>query len=236
MLIVGGVDIGNRKDVSPRMIDAIRSSDIILAENIRLFLDLCNTLNIEVEAEIIHYYAPMDEEKDLKIVSEIDTALALDKTVLVVSDDGMPGIADPGGRIIRMAHERGHRVTVVPGPSIVSTLPAVLGVYGGSFTFEDELPDIYEQRLEKLNRLKNENRGFLFIVKNRRDDNVVFKETLKDIVSVFPSYCEVGIGLNITMPNEKIILGNVSTIMNQVKEYEFSPKDFIAVYVGASYE
>jgi 16S rRNA (cytidine1402-2'-O)-methyltransferase len=236
MLIVGGIDIGNRKDISPRLTQTILDADVILVENLQMFIDLCIYLEIKPTAEIIHYYAPMEELKDLSIVSLVEEHLKNNKIVLILSDDGMPGIADPGGRVVHMAHSNGYQVSVVPGPSIISTLPAVLGLDSKRFTFEDELPSDQDSRRKLLFKLKNEKRGFLFLVKNRRDENANFKNILLDIVSIFPENLSIGIGLNITMPEEKIIRTSIGDVMNDLSSYTFSQKDFISVYVEESYE
>jgi 16S rRNA (cytidine1402-2'-O)-methyltransferase len=231
MLLVCGVDIGNRKDVSARLADAILDADVILVENPEMFFDLCIEIDVNPLAEIVHYYAPMEELRDLQIVSAVSQHLKNNKLVLLVSDDGMPGIADPGGRIVQMAHHEGHTVSVIPGPSIVSTLPSVLGLDSRRFTFEDELPSLQADRLKMLNKLKDEHRGFLFIVKNRRDENTNFKNILFDIASVFPQQTSIGLGLNLTMENEKIILSSVGEIISRVANEHFSVSDFISVYV-----
>jgi 16S rRNA (cytidine1402-2'-O)-methyltransferase len=236
MLVVCGVDIGNRLDVGSRLRDAIALADVILVESLELFFDLCIDLDVNPWGEVIHYYAPMNEENDLRIVSEVNNHLANNKLVLIVSDDGMPGIADPGGRIVDMAHREGHKVSVIPGPSIISTLPAVLGVDSRRFTFEDELPQDQEKRRVFLDKLKKEKRGFLFIVKNRRDDNVDFINILQDIVDIFPGHTSIGIGLNLTMTNERIIKSFAENIIEKLKDYSFTEKDFISVYVEEAYE
>ena len=232
MLIVGGVDIGNRRDIGPRMIDAIRFSDVIVAENLLNFQNMCNSLGIDTMATLIEYYAPMEPAKELDIITDVVDHLSNDRSVLLVTDDGMPGIADPGGRIIQMAHDIGIRVTVIPGPSIVSTLPAVLGVDSRRFTFEDELPSNRTERLTLLQKLRSEGRGFVFIVKNRRDENINFKTILKDIHLVFPGRNKIGIGLNLTMPKELIVLTTVADLHDRLDHYSFTQEDFISVYVG----
>lgn len=231
MLIVGGVDIGNRKDISPRMIETILDADVIVAENLEMFNSLCISLSLSPKAKLIEYYAPMHESKEVAILYKITEYLDNNKKVLIVTDDGMPGVADPGGRIIQMAHSLKHRVTVVPGPSIVSTLPAVLGLDSRRFTFEDELPSGQAERIAMLQKLKAEDRGFLFIVKNRRDENTKFYEVLDDIREVFPGETPIGVGLNLTMPNEKIILSSVDDIMRKLGDYIITQKDFISVFV-----
>jgi 16S rRNA (cytidine1402-2'-O)-methyltransferase len=231
MLIIGGVDIGNRGDIGPRMVEAVKTSDVIVAENINNFNRLCSDLNIKTQAILIEYYAPMEPGKELDVVTDIVDHLSNQRTVLLVTDDGMPGIADPGGRVIQMAHNIGIKVTVIPGPSIVSTLPAVLGVDSRRFTFEDELPSDRSERLQLLQRLRSEGRGVVFIVKNRRDENANFKTVLKDIQLVFPAESKIGVGLNLTMPNELIVLSSVGELYSDFDHYSFTQNDFISVYI-----
>jgi 16S rRNA (cytidine1402-2'-O)-methyltransferase len=231
MLIVGGVDIGNRKDIGIRMIEAIQSSDVIVAENLNHFNKLCTDLGISANAQLIEYYAPMDPAKELDIITDVIDHLSNNRSVLLLTDDGMPGIADPGGRLIHMAHNVGLKVTVIPGPSIVSTLPAVLGVDSRRFTFEDELPSDRSERLQLLQKLRSEGRGVVFIVKNRRDENTNFKSVLKDIQLVFPAENKIGVGLNLTMPNEMIVLSSVADLYSNFDHYNFTQNDFISVYI-----
>lgn len=231
MLIVGGIDIGNRKDISPRMLDAIRFADVIVAENINNFKKLCNDVLINTGAKLIEYYAPMDEDAEQDVISIIFNYLENGVDVLILTDDGMPGIADPGGRIIDLAHRSGHQVSVIPGPSIVSALPAVLGVDSRSFTFEDELPSDRSERLQMLQKLYAEGRGVVFIVKNRRDENQNFESVLKDIELVLPAHNTIGLGLNLTMPNELIIKTTVGEMYGRVGHYNFTQQDFISVYI-----
>jgi 16S rRNA (cytidine1402-2'-O)-methyltransferase len=231
MLIVGGVDIGNRKDIGIRMIEAIQSSNVIVAESLNHFQKLCRDLKISTNAELIEYYAPMDPSKELDIISDVIDHLSNERSVLLLTDDGMPGIADPGGRLIQMAHNVGLKVTVIPGPSIVSTLPAVLGIDSRRFTFEDELPSDRPERLQLLQKLRSEDRGVVFIVKNRRDDNTNFKSVMKDIQLVFPAENKIGVGLNLTMPNEMIVLSSVADLYSNFDHYNFTQNDFISVYI-----
>jgi 16S rRNA (cytidine1402-2'-O)-methyltransferase len=237
MLIIGGVDIGNRRDIGPRLIEAIKNTKIIVVESKEFFFDLCLALKINTSGnELIEYASPIDKDLEQQICDRILFSLYEGLDVLVLSDDGMPGIADPGGKLVHLAHENNYRVTVIPGPSIVSTLPAVLGLDSRRFTFEDELPINQDERFNMLVKLKKENRGFLFIVKNRRDHNLLFKDIILDISKVFPPHTPVGIGINLTMENEKIIYSSVSEISNRIKDYPITQKDFISVYVEASYE
>jgi 16S rRNA (cytidine1402-2'-O)-methyltransferase len=231
MLVIGGVDIGNRQDIGQRVLDAISSYKVIVVENLFVFSNLCNSLKIYPNGKVIEYFSPMDSQEEQKIVKEIMNYLNKDVNVLMLSDDGMPGIADPGGLIVDMAHRLGHRVSVLPGPSVVSTLPAVLGVDSRSFTFEDSIPSERFERLAFFQKLYSEGRGVVFIVKNRRDENFTFKEILKDIQLVFPKENMVGIGINMTMDKELIFKTKVSEVSERLSAYKFSQEDFISLYV-----
>ncbi len=231
MLVVGGIDIGNRLDIGQRVINAINTFPVIVVENMVNFNKLCFDLKLDPSAEVIEYYAPMEPTEEDLVISIIFNYLENGLDVLILTDDGMPGVADPGGRIISIAHESGHRVSVMPGPSIVSTLPAVLGVDSRSFTFEDELPSDRSERLQKLQKLYSEGRGVVFIVKNRRDENVNFKSILKDIELVLPAHNTIGVGLNLTMPNELVIKTTVMDMHRTLDHYNFTQEDFISVYI-----
>jgi 16S rRNA (cytidine1402-2'-O)-methyltransferase len=231
MLIVGGIDIGNRLDISKRVLNAISYFPVIVVENIENFNRMCVELGIAPKAKVIEYYAPMDESEEQQVIKTVIGHLSDGMDVLLLSDDGMPGIADPGGLLIDMAHREGHRVSTFPGPSIVSTLPAVLGVDSRRFTFEDEIPSDRSERLKLLQKLYGEGRGVVFIVKNRRDDNATFKDVVKDIATVIPRGNLIGVGVNLTMKNELIIKTRVGELYDRLEHYNFSMEDFISLYV-----
>lgn len=236
MLIVGGIDIGNRLDIGSRMISAIKDSDIVLVENKSMFDNLCKDLSVIPSGSIIEYYAPMDEELEEPIILKVIEALKNNKNVLICPDDGMAGIADPGGKIIAIAHEEGLPVEVIPGPSIISALPAILGVGGKSFIFEDDIPgESSDLRIERLAWIKESKMPYLFLVKNRRDDNSKVLEILKDIETVFGRYCQVGIGINISMTNQSIARGSILKIISKVSDMNISQSDFISIVISGQH-
>ena len=234
MLIVGGVDIGNRLDIGSRMISAIKDSDIVLVENKSMFDNLCKDLSVVPSGSVIEYYAPMDEELEEPIILKVIEDLKNNKHVLICPDDGMAGIADPGGKIIAIAHEEGLPVEVIPGPSIISALPAILGVGGKSFIFEDDIPgESSDIRLERFTWIKQSGMPYLFLVKNRRDDNSKVIEILKDIEAVFGRYCQIGVGVNISMADQAIARGSVSKIISKVSDMNINQSDFISILIAS---
>jgi 16S rRNA (cytidine1402-2'-O)-methyltransferase len=236
MLIVGGVDIGNRLDIGSRMISAIKDSDIVLVENKSMFDNLCKDLSVVPSGSVIEYYAPMDEELEEPIILKVIEALKNNKNVLICPDDGMAGIADPGGKIIAIAHEEGLPVEVIPGPSIISALPAILGVGGKSFIFEDDIPGKSSYiRLERLGWIKQSGMPYLFLVKNRRDDNSKVLEILKDIETIFGKYCQIGVGINVSMVNQTVARGSVSKIISKIFDMNINQSDFISILIAGKH-
>jgi 16S rRNA (cytidine1402-2'-O)-methyltransferase len=231
MLVIGGVDIGNRKDMGQRVLDAISSFDVIVVESLLAFSILCKDLGLAPQGKVIEYFSPMPQEEEQQVLNNVMNSLEDNKQVLILSDDGMPGIADPGGLLVDTAHRLGYRVSVLPGPSVVSTLPAVLGVDSRRFTFEDEIPSDRATRLKLFQKLYAEGRGVVFIVKNRRDENSTFKEIVKDIQLVFPKDNVIGIGVNMTMDKELIIKTRVGQVSEKLSTYNFSQEDFISLYI-----
>jgi 16S rRNA (cytidine1402-2'-O)-methyltransferase len=116
-LIFAGLPIGNIGDLSDRVKDAISSADIIAAEDTRNFKKLLsranlNGVNLKTDAKIISFF---DHNENQKIQFILDNAE--EKNILIVSDAGMPGIADPGWTLMSDAKKKGIEWTVLPGPS-----------------------------------------------------------------------------------------------------------------------
>lgn len=237
MLIVGGLDIGNRLDINPRMLLALQNSDIVLVENKVMFDRLCADLKISPSGNIIEYYSPMDESEELAVISKVIEALSDNHSVLICPDDGMASIADPGGKLISIARKLGYDISVIPGPSIISTLPAIFGIGGKSFIFEDDIPGTDSELINsKLYWVKESKLPYMFLFKNRRDHNVLLIDILKNIQEIFGERRLIGVGINVTMQNEKILLGHPSKIIKDVSSLDITQQDFISVVVDGQYE
>ena len=232
MLIVGGIDIGNRLDIGKRMIRAIEDSDLVLVESYQHFSKLCNDLSISPNGEVVEYYSPMPDYEEENVINLALSYLNSDKTVLICPDDGMAGIADPGGRLVSIAHSQNHQVAVIPGPSIISALPAALAIGGKSFIFDDDIPGGSLERIEStLNWVKESKKPYLFLIKNRRDHNLLLVDILKNVAAVFGDSYPIGVGINITMPNQIILRGGVCDVIDKVSPSSFTQDKFISVLI-----
>ena len=134
MLAVCATPIGNLDDVTLRVLAEFRAADVVLAEDTRHTRTLLRRHGIE--APLLSYH----EHNEAARVRELIPRLEAGERFALVSDAGLPGISDPGVRLIRAARERGIEVTVLPGPSAVETALVASGLAGGRHAFVGFLP------------------------------------------------------------------------------------------------
>jgi 16S rRNA (cytidine1402-2'-O)-methyltransferase len=133
-LAVCATPIGNLDDVTLRVLDELRAADTVLCEDTRHTRGLLARHGIE--ARLLSYH----EHNEAKRTAELLPRLASGERVALVSDAGMPGISDPGARLVSAALEAGVPVSVLPGPSAVETAVAASGFEVGRYQFVGFLP------------------------------------------------------------------------------------------------
>ncbi|MGC0274504.1 16S rRNA (cytidine(1402)-2'-O)-methyltransferase [Pseudactinotalea sp. Z1739] len=163
-ITLAGTPIGNVADASPRLGRLLESADLIAAEDTRRLRDLAGRLQVEVTAKVVSYHEHNEAARAAELVAEA----AAGATVLVVSDAGMPGVSDPGYRVVRAAAQAGVPVTAVPGPSAVLTALALSGLPSDRFTFEGFLPRRPGERTRVLAALATQERTMVFFESPRR--------------------------------------------------------------------
>ncbi|MBP3382171.1 MAG: 16S rRNA (cytidine(1402)-2'-O)-methyltransferase, partial [Clostridia bacterium] len=129
-LTLVGTPIGNLSDVSPRALEALAAADFIAAEDTRVTVHLLN--HFAIKKPLVSYH---EHNKRVSGQGICDRLLAGENGVLV-SDAGLPAISDPGEDLVRMCHEQGIPVGIVPGPCALVTALALSGMPAGRFTFE----------------------------------------------------------------------------------------------------
>ena len=144
--------IGNLEDITLRVLQTLREVDVIAAEDTRNSRKLLNRFEIKTPMTSYHEYNKYDKGRQL-----IEQLLS-GKNVAVITDAGMPGISDPGEELVRMAHEAGVPVTVLPGACACVTALTLSGLPTRRFCFEAFLPSVKKERLEVLEELKTETR------------------------------------------------------------------------------
>jgi 16S rRNA (cytidine1402-2'-O)-methyltransferase len=133
-LAVCATPIGNLDDVTLRVLRELAEADVVLAEDTRHTRGLLERHGIR--ARLLSYH----EHNEAKRTAELLPRLDAGERVALVSDAGLPGINDPGARLIAAALEAGVPVTVVPGPSAVETALVASGLVGERYQFVGYLP------------------------------------------------------------------------------------------------
>ncbi len=142
-LAVCATPIGNLEDITLRVLAELAAADVVLCEDTRHTRGLLQRHGIE--ARLVSYH----EHNEAQRTAELVPRLAGGERVALVSDAGMPGVSDPGGRLVRAALEAGVEVTVLPGPSAVETALVASGLVAEQYRFLGFLPR-GEKRLAEL--------------------------------------------------------------------------------------
>ena len=158
VIVLAGTPIGDAGDAPPRLLDLLARADLIAAEDTRRLRALAKRLEVPITARVVSYHEHNESERAAVLVE----AAQAGATVLVVSDAGMPGVSDPGFRVVRAAVEAGVRVTAVPGPSAVLTAIALSGLASDRFCFEGFVPRRSGDRSRTLDQLAGEQRTMVF--------------------------------------------------------------------------
>jgi 16S rRNA (cytidine1402-2'-O)-methyltransferase len=134
MLAVCATPIGNLQDVTLRVLDELRVADLVLCEDTRHTRVLLQQHGIE--AKLLSYH----EHNEAQRVAELVPRLLAGERIALVSDSGLPGISDPGARLIAAALDASVPVSVLPGASAVETALVASGLIGDRYQFVGFLP------------------------------------------------------------------------------------------------
>jgi len=125
-LQVVGTPLGNLGDMSPRAREALEKADMVACEDTRRCGQLYRLLGLKAP-RMVSCYKENEQARLVQVVGEVQAG----KRVVLVSDGGMPGISDPGAKVVAAVRAAGLRVEVIPGPSAVATAVAGSGFEGG---------------------------------------------------------------------------------------------------------
>ena len=146
VLYIVATPIGNLEDITVRALRVLANADLIAAEDTRRTGLLLKAYGLK--KPLISCFAHNEEKQSPRIISMIKEG----KAVALVSDAGMPGISDPGARLIRQALKADIRLTVIPGPSAGITALAASGLDTETFAFGGFIPRDNKSRKAWLER------------------------------------------------------------------------------------
>ena len=152
-LVLCGAPIGNVADASPRLAETLAGADVVAAEDTRRLVRLARDLGIRV-ARMVSYHDANEAARTPELLAAIEAG----QTVAVVTDAGMPGVSDPGYRLVAAAAARGLGISVVPGPSAVTAAIALSGLPSDRWCMEGFLPRKAGERRTRLAGLAGERR------------------------------------------------------------------------------
>lgn len=152
VLYVVGTPIGHRGDLSPRARQVLAGVDRIACEDTRRSGLLLHQLGIRARLQSFH------QHNQSQRLPELIAALEAGESLAVISDAGLPGIADPGEALVAAARRAGVAVICIPGPCAATTALVSSGLPCGRFCFEGFLPPRSSQRRRRLKELAAEER------------------------------------------------------------------------------
>jgi 16S rRNA (cytidine1402-2'-O)-methyltransferase len=163
-LTLAAAPIGRPEDASPRLAAALAAAAIVAAEDTRRVRRLAGALGVRLTGSVVSYFDSVEAARVPGLLAELEAG----RDVLLVTDAGLPGISDPGYRLVAAAAAAGIRVTVLPGPSAVTAALAVSGLPSDRFCFEGFPPRRPGERARRFAELAGEPRTLIFFESPRR--------------------------------------------------------------------
>ncbi|MBN2163497.1 MAG: 16S rRNA (cytidine(1402)-2'-O)-methyltransferase [Pontiellaceae bacterium] len=147
-LYIVGTPIGNLGDISLRALETLKEADLIVAEDTR------HTRRLTARYEITTHLQSCHKFNEIQRAEQIIERIRDGQSVAMVTDSGMPGISDPGSRVVALCRRAGIPITSVPGPAAVTTAVALSGYGENGFIFAGFLPHKSGGRKRDLEKWK----------------------------------------------------------------------------------
>lgn len=220
-LLICATPIGNLEDVTLRVLRILREVDIIAAEDTRVTRKLLNRYSIKTRLESYHEHNQVEKAKDL--VERLKQGL----NIALVSDAGMPGLSDPGYKLIQLCIDNHVDMEVLPGPFAAVTALVVSGLPTDRFVFHGFLPRKQAQRRKLLEGLSEE-AGTLVLYESCHR----IASFLEDALEVMGDR-QIVVARELTKRFEEIIRGNISEVLATAKKRQLKG-ELVVVIAGAS--
>jgi 16S rRNA (cytidine1402-2'-O)-methyltransferase len=208
ILYLVGTPIGNLGDMTDRARETLGTVAVVAAEDTRRTGRLL--AHFGIEARMVSLFQGNEDRRTQELLKE----LRADHDVAVVSDAGMPGLSDPGYRLVRASVEEGIEVRVVPGPSAVLSALVVSGLPTDRFVFEGFLPRRAGERRMRLRGLANDRRTVVLFESPHRVGTL-----LRDILVELGNR-QVAIARELTKLHEEVIRGRTSEVLARLTDLE----------------
>ena len=223
-LYIVATPIGNLEDITLRAVRILKEVDVIACEDTRQTQKLLNHYGITTRTTSYH------EHNEITRSAELVKDIQEGASVALVTDAGMPGISDPGYRLITLAIR--HHVPVVPIPGASAFLSALVasGLSTDSFRFNGFLPAKHGERRAALEAIKTSPRTQVFYEAPHR-----IVEALSDVVEILGSARHVVIAREVTKLHEEFLRGRAGEILETLGARD-GVKGEITLLVGKAEE
>ena len=216
-LYLVGTPIGNLDDMTDRARRTLASVDVVAAEDTRRTGRLLARFGIEARTTSLY------EGNERARTEELVAVLKRGRDVALVSDAGMPGLSDPGFRLVRECAQEGIPIRVVPGPSAAIAALVVSGLPSDRFVFEGFLPRRAGQRRARLAALASEERTIVLFESPRRA-----RATLREIADALGER-RVALARELTKLHEEVIRGTASEVLGRVGQRDLKGEVVLVV-------
>lgn len=221
-LVLVATPIGNLGDLAPRAVETLAAADAVACEDTRRTGRLLQHAGVSAKVLIM-----VNDHTEAARVRDILGRLDRGETVAVVTDAGMPGISDPGERLVRAASSAGHVVEVVPGPSAAVAGLVASGLSTGRFCFEGFLPRKGSGRTERLAALAGERRTMVLYEAPHR-----LARTLADLAESLGAARRCALARELTKMHEEVWRGTLAAAVDHAAEVE--PRgEYVVIVDGA---
>lgn len=203
-LVLAATPIGRADDASPRLRTALETADVVAAEDTRRLQRLARDLGIRVGGRIVAFYDAVERGRGEGLLADLREG----RTVLVVTDAGMPVVSDPGWRLVNAAAAEGLPITVLPGPSAVTTAVALSGLPVDRWCFEGFLPRKSGERRTRLQQLARDDRALVLFEAPHR-----LADSLHDLADVFGADRPAAVCRELTKEHEEVRRGSLGELV-----------------------
>ena len=213
--------IGNLEDITFRALRVLRQADLIACEDTRHTQKLLNHFEIQTPTQSYHQHNEAARAKQLV------ERIANGERIALVSDAGMPGISDPGERVIRVAIEHGLNVIAIPGPSAMISGLVASGLPTDSFRFSGFLPARAGERRSMLETLRLARETLVFYEAPHRVLGM-----LADLEIAFGGERRMVIARELTKIHEEFLRGTVSEVRAKLHASESLKGEITVIVAG----
>lgn len=223
VLYIVATPIGNLEDITHRALRVLGEASLIACEDTRQTRKLLDHNGIATPTVSYH------EHNEAARAEELVRKLEQGATIALVSDAGMPGISDPGYRVVRLAIECGVPVVPIPGASALTAALVGSGLPIDAFEFRGFLPSKSGQRRTMLEMLRTTAHTIVFYEAPHR-----IRETLDDIVAILGPERSVVIARELTKVHEEFIRGTAAGIRDLLRDRELKGEITLLIGAGAA--